>query len=87
MSAYLNHVRADVWIGQKGAYDLFQTLSLLPAEGEDLLREADGVKKVSPFVGRLMTIEVRTETAQLYRRCRRFRQWTRRACERIGCIA
>jgi len=58
MSAYLNHVRADVWIGQKGAYDLFQTLSLLPAEGEDLLREADGVKKVLPFVGRLMTIEV-----------------------------
>ena len=59
MSAYLNHVHTDVWIGQKGAYDLFQTLSLLPAEGEDLLREADGVKKVSPFVGRLMTIEVR----------------------------
>ena len=59
MSAYLNHVHTDVWIGQKGAYDLFQTLSLLPAEGEDLLREADGVKKVSPFVGRLMTVEVR----------------------------
>lgn len=59
MSAYLNHVRADVWIGQKGAYDLFQTLSLLPAEGETLLRDADGVTKVSPFVGRLMTVEVR----------------------------
>jgi len=59
MSAYLNHVNTDVWIGQKGSYDLFQTLSLLPAEGEDLLREADGVKKVSPFVGRLMTVEVK----------------------------
>jgi len=59
MSAYLDHVRTDVWIGQKGAYDLFQTLSLLPSEGEALLREADGVKKVSPFVGRLMTVEVR----------------------------
>jgi len=59
MSAYLNHVHTDVWIGQKGAYDLFQTLSLLPVEGEDLIRETDGVKKVSPFVGRLMTVEVR----------------------------
>jgi putative ABC transport system permease protein len=59
MSAYLDHVHTDVWIGQKGAFDLFQTVSLLPAEGEDLLRDADEVKKVSPFVGRLMTVEVR----------------------------
>lgn len=59
MSAYLDHVQTDVWIGQKGAFDLFQTLSLLPAEGEDLIRDTDGVKKVSPFVGRLLTVEVR----------------------------
>ena len=58
MSTYLDHVQADVWIGQKGAYDLFQTVSFLPTEGEELLREAEGIKKVFPFVGRLMTIEV-----------------------------
>lgn len=61
MSAYLNHVNTDVWIGQKGAYDLFQTVSFLPAEGEELLREADGVKKVVPFVGRLITVEIRRQ--------------------------
>jgi putative ABC transport system permease protein len=59
MSAYLQHVRADLWIGQKGASDLFHTLSLLPAAGEQPLREVEGVGRVSSFVGRLMTAEVR----------------------------
>lgn len=61
MAAYLNHVKTDIWIGQKGAYDLFQTVSFLPAEGEEMLRDADGIKKVSPFVGRLMTVEIRRQ--------------------------
>ncbi|MGE0826934.1 MAG: ABC transporter permease [Candidatus Binatia bacterium] len=59
MSAYLHHVHTDLWIGQKGAQDLFHTLSLLPSEGEDLLWGAEGVEKVSAFVGRLTTVEIR----------------------------
>ena len=58
MSSYLRHVNADLWIGQKGASDLFHTLSLLPALGEQPLRQAEGVHQVSSFVGRLMTCEV-----------------------------
>jgi putative ABC transport system permease protein len=58
MKAYLRHVQADLWIGQQGAYDLFNTLSLLPQEGADGLRDVDGVREVSAFVGRLMTCEV-----------------------------
>jgi putative ABC transport system permease protein len=59
MSAYLRHVRADLWVGQKGASDLFQTLSLLPAAGEQLFYQAEEVDEVSSFVGRLMTCTVR----------------------------
>jgi putative ABC transport system permease protein len=59
MAVYLRHVRADLWVGQKGAYDLFQTLSLLPAVGEHALRNVTGVEEVWPFVGRLMTCVVR----------------------------
>lgn len=59
MAAYLRHVRADLWVGQKSAYDLFHTLSLLPAFGEQPLRAVAGVAEVSSFLGRLMTCEVR----------------------------
>jgi putative ABC transport system permease protein len=58
MSAYLRHVNADLWVGQKGASDLFHTLSLLPDFGEQMLEQAVGVDKVSSFVGRLLTCEV-----------------------------
>ena len=58
MSAYLRHVQADLWVGQKGASDLFHTLSLLPAFGEQPLRQVEGVAEVSSFVGRLMTCDV-----------------------------
>ena len=58
MAAYLRHVHADLWVGQKGAYDLFHTLSLLPTLGEQSLRNVAGVGEVSSFVGRLMTCEV-----------------------------
>ncbi len=57
MSAYLRHVQADVWVGQKGASDLFHTLSILPAVGEDMFYQAEEVVNVSSFVGRLMTCE------------------------------
>ena len=59
MSAYLRHVHADLWVGQKGASDLFHTLSLLPTFGEQSLRQVEGVGEVSSFVDRLMTCEVR----------------------------
>jgi putative ABC transport system permease protein len=59
MSTYLRHVHADLWVGQKGASDLFHTLSLLPVIGEQPLRQVEGVGQVSSFVGRLMTCEVR----------------------------
>ena len=58
MAAYLQHVQTDLWIGQKGAEDLFHTLSLLPREGEDILWGSDGIEKVSPFIGRLTTVEI-----------------------------
>jgi putative ABC transport system permease protein len=59
MTTYLRHVRADLWVGQKGASDLFHTLSLLPTVGEQALQNVAGVGEVSSFVGRLMTCEVR----------------------------
>jgi putative ABC transport system permease protein len=59
MSSYLRHVHADVWVGQKGASDLFHTLSILPAAGESRFYEAEEVEGVASFVGRLMTCEVR----------------------------
>src|SRR6266540_6389623 len=58
MSAYLRHVHADLWVEQKGASDLFHTLSLLPAIDEQPLRQVEGVGQVSSFVGRLMTCKV-----------------------------
>jgi putative ABC transport system permease protein len=58
MSAYLQHVHAEVWVGQKGASDLFHTLSLLPAAGEQMFYEYDEVEGVASFVGRLMTSDV-----------------------------
>lgn len=58
MSTYLRHVRADLWVGKKGASDLFHTLSLLPTIGAQPLREIGGVGQVSAFVGRLMTATV-----------------------------
>ena len=59
MSAYLRHVQADLWVGKKGASDLFHTLSLLPAIGKQPLQEVTGVGQVSVFIGRLLTAEVR----------------------------
>ncbi len=58
MSAYLRHVQADVWVGQKGASDLFHTLSILPAAGEQMFYQAEEVAEVFSFVGRLMTCEI-----------------------------
>jgi putative ABC transport system permease protein len=58
MSAYLRHINADLWVGQKGASDLFHTLSLLPDEGKHLLEQAVEITTVSSFVGRLMTSSV-----------------------------
>src|SRR5262249_22582781 len=58
MSTYLRHVNADLWIGQKGAWDLFDTLSLLPEQGEQMLQQAMEVAKVSSFIGRVVTCEV-----------------------------
>jgi len=58
MSIYLRHVNADLWIGQKGAWDLFDTLSLLPAQGEQMLEQAVEVAKVSSFIGRVVTCDV-----------------------------
>ena len=43
MSVYLRHVQADLWVGKKGASDLFHTLSLLPTISEQPLREIVGV--------------------------------------------
>ncbi len=59
METYLRHVRADLWVGRSGAYDLFHTLSLLPAAEKALFKEWAEVESVSSFVGRLMTCEVR----------------------------
>jgi putative ABC transport system permease protein len=59
MAAYLRHVQADVWVGQKGASDLFHTLSLLPVAGEQLFYQSEEVEDVASFVGRLMSSEVR----------------------------
>ncbi|MBI3304003.1 MAG: ABC transporter permease, partial [Deltaproteobacteria bacterium] len=61
MAAYLRHVRTDLWVGQRGASDLFHSLSLLPAVGEQALRNVAGVEGVSSFVGRLMTCVVRDQ--------------------------
>lgn len=58
MSTYLRHVNADLWIGQKGAWDLFDTLSLLPDQGEQMLAQAVEIAKVSSFIGRVVTCEV-----------------------------
>jgi putative ABC transport system permease protein len=58
MATYLRHVQADLWVGKKGASDLFHTLSLLPAIGAQPLREIVGVGQVSAFVGRVMTATV-----------------------------
>ena len=66
MSTYLRHVRADVWVGQKGASDLFHTLSILPAAGESRFYEAEEVVEVFSFVGRLMTGEVRGRRSHLF---------------------
>ena len=59
MSIYLRHVNADLWIGQKGAWDLFDTLSLLPDQGEQMLEQAVEITKVSSFIGRVVTCYVR----------------------------
>jgi putative ABC transport system permease protein len=58
MSAYLRHVNTDLWIGQKGAWDLFSTLSLLPDQGEQMLEQEVEVAKVSSFIGRVVTCDV-----------------------------
>jgi putative ABC transport system permease protein len=58
MSIYLRHVNADLWVGQKGAWDLFDTLSLLPDQGGQMLEQAMEVAKVSSFIGRVVTCEV-----------------------------
>lgn len=62
MSAYLRHVDTDLWVGQKSAYDLFHTLSLLPMEeGKNRLEDIDGITHVSAFIGRLMTCLIHKE--------------------------
>lgn len=59
MSSYLRHVPAQVWVGQKGASDLFHTLSLLPAAGEQMFYDYEEIEGVTSFVGRLLTSEVK----------------------------
>jgi putative ABC transport system permease protein len=66
MATYLRHVHADLWVGQKGAFDLFQTLSILPATGEQLFYQAEEVEEVSSFVGRLLTSDIRGQQRHMF---------------------
>lgn len=66
MATYLRHVHTDLWVGSRGASDLFHTLSLLPQSGAQLLHQVAGVEEVSAFVGRLMTCEVRGQRRHLF---------------------
>jgi putative ABC transport system permease protein len=66
MAAYLQHVHTDLWVGQKGASDLFHTLSLLPGSGAQLLRRIEGVDRVSAFLGRLLTCEIQGRQRHLF---------------------
>src|SRR5215510_9847588 len=66
MSTYLRHVQADVWAGQKGASDLFHTLSILPAVGEQMFYQAEEVENVASFVGRLVTCEVHGQQRHIF---------------------
>lgn len=46
VTAYIDRVRADLWVAQEGASDMFHATSFLPAGLEASLRRVRGVKAV-----------------------------------------
>lgn len=49
MGAYIQRSKADIWVAQEGANDMFHALSILPLDLQERLEKVDGVAKVHPL--------------------------------------
>lgn len=66
VTAYIERVRADLWVTQDGASDMFHASSFLPAGVEGRLRRVRGVKAVYRYVGRQVSFDLDDREAHLF---------------------
>lgn len=66
VTAYIDHVPADLWVAQDGASDMFHSGSFLPATVEGSLRRVSGVRAVYRYVGRQVSFDLKGREAHLY---------------------
>ncbi len=63
---YFDGVEADAWVMQSGTADFFHSFSLLPLELSGELAELDEVTSTTPYVARLVALEVDGADTVLY---------------------
>ena len=61
ITKYIESVRADFWVAQKGAADLSHSVSILRSDLEDTLVALDGVASVKRFIGRQVAFDLPEE--------------------------
>lgn len=58
MGEYIRQLPADLWIAQKGARDMFHSISIIKAEDIQKVREINGVTQTATFVGKQLELEI-----------------------------
>lgn len=58
LTQYIQSVRADFWVAQRGSGDLSHSVSLLRNDLEDTLKSVEGVATVDRFIGRRIAFDL-----------------------------
>lgn len=61
LSEYIHNVEAEVWVMQQGSIDMSHSISLLPNQTGDQLKQIDGVAAVHYLVGNRIVIKLHDE--------------------------
>jgi len=66
VTAYLDHMPADLIVAQDGVTNLLSATSLLPPNTEDLARSVPGVEQLIPIVSQFVILDIHDEKVVAY---------------------
>ncbi|GMR18966.1 MAG: ABC transporter permease [Patescibacteria group bacterium] len=66
ITGFINSVKADLWVMQEGASDMFHSVSIVPLKTQEKLEEVEGVEKVERLLMRQISFELEGEKAIVY---------------------
>jgi putative ABC transport system permease protein len=61
ITVYIDSVDTDLWVVQKGTQDMFHTLSVMPENIEEGIKQIEGIKEINKLIGRAVMNEITGE--------------------------